>query len=353
MQSVGIFVKNLTSGGAEKQAVLLARTLSKEVKTHFIVFNADKVHEKYLTRLKEDSNISIALFSGGHISRFNQFVRYIRTNRIDILFSYLAAANLYACLVGKLTHTKVYTGLRNVDLPWKKRLVDRLLTNHFATGTIVNCFTGKQNFVRHGFAESRLTVIPNGFENIQPYKPRMQANVVRVITVGRFHPQKDYDTALRVFAELHRKNKKTAYDIIGYGEEEEFIKNRVKELGLEASCRIFINPDNISELLDSADIYLSTSLIEGTSNSIMEAMNASLPIVATNVGDNSYLIEEGVNGYLLPIKDVEGIATKLTALVDDINLRQQMGKESLARLIRNYSVEAFRNNYMKILIQES
>ena len=40
MQSVGIFVKNLTSGGAEKQAVLLARTLSKEVKTHFIVFNA-------------------------------------------------------------------------------------------------------------------------------------------------------------------------------------------------------------------------------------------------------------------------------------------------------------------------
>lgn len=51
-------------------------------------------------------------------------------------------------------------------------------------------------------------------------------------------------------------------------------------------------------MLDKADIYLSTSLFEGTSNSIMEAMNADLPIVATNVGDNGLLVKNEINGFL-------------------------------------------------------
>ena len=124
-------------------------------------------------------------------------------------------------------------------------------------------------------------------------------------------------------------------------------------MGLESTCKIFINPDNIPELLDAADIYLSTSLIEGTSNSIMEAMNASLPIVATNVGDNPYLVEGGRNGFLLSTGDVTGLAHKMEELAKDALLRQQMGKESLNILRRNYSAEAFRNNYLKIIATES
>ena len=221
MPSIGIFVKNLTSGGAEKQAVLLARVLAPDVKVHFIVFNGDKVHEKYLLRLKEDNRIAVALFRGGHLSRFRQFVSYLKANKISMIFSYLAAANLYACIAGRLTETKVYTGLRNVDLPWKKRLVDKQLTNHFASGTIVNCHTGKDNFVRHGFRKDKLMVIPNGFENIQDYKGKAQGDMVRFITVGRFHPQKDYATAIKAFATLHKSFNNTEYYIVGYGEEEQ------------------------------------------------------------------------------------------------------------------------------------
>ena len=124
-------------------------------------------------------------------------------------------------------------------------------------------------------------------------------------------------------------------------------------MGLESTCKIFINPDNIPELLDAADIYLSTSLIEGTSNSIMEAMNASLPIVATNVGDNPYLVEEGRNGFLLAPGDVTGLAHKMEELTKNALLRLQFGKESLNILRYNYSAEAFRNNYLKIIATES
>lgn len=348
MKSIGIFVKNLTSGGAEKQAVLLARVLAGYAHIHFIVFNGDKVHEKYLVHLKEDYRIAVVMFKGRHISRFIQLIKYLKANKISIIFSYLTAANFYACMAGKLSRTKVYTGLRNIDLPLKKKLADKLLTNYFAAGTIVNCYVGKKNFIRHGFSKNKLTVIPNGFENIQAYREKLPSNKIRIITVGRFHPQKDYETAIKSFAKLHKACENTEYYIVGYGDEEQNIRNLVKELGLEAVCKIFINPNNISELLNSSDIYLSTSLIEGTSNSIMEAMNAALPIVATNVGDNIYLIENGVNGFLLPTKDICGLTEKLTKLSGDTQLRKRMGKESLNRLWKNYSVETFRNNYLKI-----
>ena len=70
------------------------------------------------------------------------------------------------------------------------------------------------------------------------------------------------------------------------------IRNWVKENDLENIINIYLNPDNVQKFISTADIYFSTSIFEGTSNSIMEALNWSLPVVATNVGDNEYLIKK-------------------------------------------------------------
>lgn len=353
MQTIGIFVKNLTSGGAEKQAVLLAKTVADACRVHFIVFNGDKVHTKYLDSLKENVRVSVVMFKGGHFSRFLQLVKYIKAYKINVIFSYLTAANFYASIAGLITGVNVYTGLRNVDLPRKKRIVDRFLTNHLVVGTVVNSYMGYENFVRHGFLKKKLFVIANGFENIKFYKTKAFSDTVKIITVGRFHLQKDYGTALNAFARLHVNNKNTEYLIVGYGSEEQMIRERIKELNLDTVCKVLINPDNIPELLDSADVYLSTSLIEGTSNSIMEAMNAALPVVATNVGDNSYLVENGRNGYVLPVKDVEGIAGKLIELTENISLRQSMGRESQNILREKYSLKVFRESYLNLITEEA
>ena len=60
---IAIFVKNLTSGGAEKQSVLLAKALSDRYETHYIIFNGEKVHQKYMDMLMGDSKIHIQYFS--------------------------------------------------------------------------------------------------------------------------------------------------------------------------------------------------------------------------------------------------------------------------------------------------
>lgn len=350
-KTIAIFVKNLASGGAEKQSVLLAKAMTDTYDVHYIIFNGKHIHQKYLDMLHEDTNVKIVTFNGGLPSRFKQLIRYIKNNHIGYIFSYLTAANMFACLAGRLTEAKVITGLRNAELPWTKHIADRFFTNHLADLTVCNCYSGKENFCAHGFSDKKIDVIPNCFEHIAPYKEKHVHNEVRVITVGRFVAQKDYETAIKAIRLTAEQCHELRFIIVGYGELEQQIRTWTKQYDIENITTIYINPNNISQLLDEADIYLSTSLFEGTSNSIMEGMNANLPIVATNVGDNDRLVEPKKNGYLHPIMDYSGISKSLILLCKDIELRKVMGIASNTILREEYSTETFRKRYNTIIEQ--
>jgi len=349
MKDIAIFVKNLTSGGAEKQSVLLAKTLSGYYQIHYIIFNGSKIHQKYMDLLKEDPRIQIQSFIGGHLSRYNEFVTYLQKNNIHVIFSYLTAANFYACMAGRKVNAKVFTGLRNAQLPLLKCWADRLLTNSFAEKAISNSYSGKENFITKGFKSEKIIVIPNCFEHIKDYTQKKRKDKVHIITVGRFVPQKDYETAIHAIAELKKTYDNIVFDIVGYGNMETQVRKWIRQYVIDDITTIYINPNNIAELLDQADIYISTSLFEGTSNSIMEAMNADLPIVATNVGDNGQLVQNQKNGFVTNKKDWKDIASKLAILIDNEELSLNMGKQSKLYLSNNYSVEQFRKSYLSIL----
>lgn len=350
-KNIAVFVKNLTSGGAEKQAVLLAKSLAGDYEMHYVIFNGNKVHKKYLDLLCEDKRIHITSFHGSHAGRFSQLVSYIKENNISLIFSYLTAANLYACLAGIRTRAKVVTGIRNAELPFGRRIADRFLTNFFANKTVVNCYSGYTKFISQGFKSEKLVVIPNCFENISPYNEKhKEDDKIHIITVGRFVAQKDYPTAIKAVSQAYTDCDKLWFDIVGYGEKEAEIRNVVKENGIENCTTIHINPDNIPELLKRASIYLSTSLFEGTSNSIMEGMNANLPIVATDVGDNCKLVRDRVNGYLETTGDVNAISKAIVNLYHNPDLCNRMAKVGKNNLEENYSVETFRKRYIELIM---
>lgn len=349
-KNIAVFVKNLTSGGAEKQAVLLAKALAGDYEMHYIIFNGRKVHKKYLDLLHEDVRVHIVSFQGGHLSRFRQFVSYLKANNIDMIFSYLTAANLYACMAGRITGAKVFTGLRNAELPLGRRIADRIFANHYAVKGVVNCFSGYNKFVSQGFNGEKLVVIPNCFENISPYTEKRNTDgKIHVITVGRFVAQKDYSTAIKSVSLAYKECVDLWFDIVGYGEQETMVRNLIDACGISGCTTVHINPDNIPQLLQQASIYLSTSLFEGTSNSIMEGMNANLPVVATDVGDNYKLVQNGVNGFLEKVGNVESIAKAIIMLYHDGDLRKRMAIAGKNNLEENYSVEIFRKRYMNLI----
>lgn len=348
-KTIAVFVKNLTSGGAEKQAILLAKALVDDYDVHFIILNGDKLHQKYLDLLKEEERVKVVMFKGGHLKRFVSLIKYLKENRVDAIFSYLTAANAYACIASLFHRMKVFTGLRNAELPPFKRLADMLMTNIFADMAVANCYSGKNNFSRQGFRKSKIEVIPNCFEHIMPYMGKENNGPIHIITVGRFVAQKDYETAIKSISLVLKVDNNIHFDLVGYGELEEEIRFWLKKYNIVNETTVYINPSNIPELLDKADVYLSTSLFEGTSNSIMEGMNANMPIVCTDVGDNSYLVKDNYNGFLVSVKNSVKLADGVLKLIKDARLRSLMGINSKQHLQENYSVEIFKEKYIRLL----
>lgn len=350
MENIAIFIPTIGSGGAEKQATLLAEILSHSFQVHFIVYYGDlNASASNLQRLQVPK-IAMHFLKGGHFKKIAEFHEILKSNNIQTVFNYLTFCDFVGSIVEKITGVKrIYNGIRNSELPRSKCMMEKIVHNTIVTGTIFNCNSGAKAFSRKGFDVQKNIVIPNCYSPISEECVRTEKLVKRIITVGRFVEQKDYFTALNVIAELKKVRQDFAFDIVGYGHLEYQIRDWIKQLAIEDVVSIHINPKNIPELLMNADIYLSTSLFEGTSNSIMEAMNYSLPVVATNVGDNYCLIDNTVTGFLNDIADVQGLASSIQRLLDNYKLRVDMGIRANRKLSVYYSKSTFTEKYLNLL----
>lgn len=350
--NTAILIPTLKQGGAEKQAALLAATLTKHHHVDiFLLYGIDSIAPQN-KKIIDQANVTIHSLSGGMISKLFRLKREFKTRKIDIIFNYLTSCNVVGAIAGRMAGVRrIYGGIRNTSLEWHKHIADMLTHNLISTGTIYNCHSGLTHFTSKGFRKRNNIVIPNGFIDIAEPIVRKDRDIKHIVTAGRFVPQKDYKTLIRTIAHLKTLRNDFVMDIIGYGEEEQNIRLWVNEFGVEQNVNIYIKPDNVQDIIRNADIYLSTSLFEGTSNSIMEAMNWSLPIVATNVGDNDHLIVEGVNGMLHPIGDYIGMAHSIATLLSRSEIRNQYGKCSNDTLRSKYSMEVFETRYLELIKQ--
>jgi glycosyltransferase involved in cell wall biosynthesis len=243
-------------------------------------------------------------------------------------------------------------GIRNERLPYYKFLFEKWAHNSLNNASIFNNYSAKDKFIKRGFRADKIFVIHNAIEIPKPsMSAKNERSNIRVVTVSRFVEQKDFRTALKSFKKLLDKTsgKSIHYYILGYGPLETDINSFAVNLNIKDKIKILINPKDIPEILKDCDIYLSTSLFEGLSNSIMEAMVAGLPVVATDVGDNRYLIEEGSNGYLVPCKAIDMIADRLKLLAESEETRKKFGEFSQIRIREEFSQRNLIENYLKVI----
>lgn len=347
MKRVSILLSTIDSGGAEKQAVLLATLLAKHTEVNLIVLYGDHTEYKRNIDLLAESTVKVHKLIGNMFFKLRRIKSIIKESETEVLLNYLTMPDFVGALVGRMCGIRVYNGIRNSRMPKSKMLIEKIAHNLLATGTIYNCYSGADYFGNHGFRRKKNIVIPNCFSDIEETIIRPDHKVKTIITVGRFDPQKDYETLIKSVARLSRNDFRLC--IVGYGILEEQIRTWVKEYNIENMTDIYIKPNNVPELERNADIYISTSFFEGTSNSIMEALNWSLPVVATNVGDNDHLVIDGENGFLHPIGDVDGLSASLCQLLDSAKLRNQMGKMSNLNLRENFSMEKFEKRYIDLI----
>jgi len=353
MKTVCILINTLLSGGAEKQSIYLAHVLSKNYNTQLIVFNGDKCDSKLLV-FADKYNILPIRLRGRFLSRL-YYLYKIFNNDVNIVFAYLPCDNLLAALIGKITGIQtVIGGVRISSLPSLKFNILRYLHNSsLLKYTIFNNYSGAKYFINKGFNPKKSVVIHNTLDNQHPIKQRVSNSRVVITTICRFAPNKDHKTALHAISKLIEKHKINPkdfiYRIVGYGRTENIIRELVKNCGLEDCVEIVINPNNVAEYFENSDIYLSTSINDGISNSIMEAMSFALPIVATEAGDNQFLVKHRVNGFLSHQKDSLTIGQFLYELIVSPSLRTKMGKESYGIIKNEFSLENFQNKYLEFM----
>lgn len=348
--NIAILIPTLKQGGAEKQATILATVLDKHHSVDLYLLYGNNSIAPQNQDLLNNSQVRLHLLDGNLKTKVLRLKREFQSKRIDILFNYLTSCDVIGGIAGRLAGVKrIYGGIRNARLEWHKMIAERFIHNHIATGTIYNCYSGAEYFGNKGFKKRKNIVIPNGFQDIAEPIIRTDKDIKHIVTTGRFVPQKDYKTMLNTIAKLKDMRQDFVMDIIGYGTEEENIQKWIEEFGIKKYINIHIKPDNVQDIVRNADIYLSTSLFEGTSNSIMEALNWSLPIVATNVGDNDRLIYDKKNGMLHSIGDAEGMAHSISELLNCIELRNKWGEKGHKILFDNFSLAAFEQKYTHLI----
>ena len=344
--AIGILMNTLDMGGAEKQSLLQAKLMGNEFDVYYFV-QKNKPQLKQHLDFIEKEKVNYIQLSGNILTRTIQLISYIKKNRIKVLFAYLTSDNLLAGFVSVFQKIKCIGGVRSSSLPVVKFYVTWFLQRYMLDYMIFNNYYGREIFIKSGFSSSKSIVIQNCINNIQKGIKRPSGKIIKILSVGRFTIQKDYLIALKAIHLLNEKSreKEIEYTIVGDGELYLQIQIWIKSLQL-SNVTIVRNPDNIEGYYKEADIYLLSSDSEGMPNSIMEALNYSLPVVSTDVGDANFLVKDDITGFLVPIKDYKLLAEKLFVLASDLNLRNAFGLSGHAILIKEFSEKTLQEKFI-------
>jgi glycosyltransferase involved in cell wall biosynthesis len=349
---IAIICKTFLKGGAEKQALILAKLLVEEGFDVVLVNWYGEMVDNRNLKFIHDNSLRYYPMSGGYLKKLSKFQKILKHDEISIIISYLTLANFISG-ISKVCNRNVISigGIRNEKLPFYKLVIEKLIHNHLNNASVFNNYSAKEKFIRKGFDPDKIYVIQNAITiDTSQSIDRISNGEIKIVTIGRFVEQKDFSTALNAFGNLVARNrdKKFTYYIVGYGPLENSIKSQAEKLNLSQKIKIIINPPDIQEILKKSDIFLSTSLFEGVSNSIMEAMATGLPIVATNVGDNKYLIKNGENGYLVPSRNIDQITDKLEYLAGSEEIRRNFGRNSVKLIEREFSKKKLIDSYLRL-----
>ena len=284
-----------------------------------------------------------------------RFYRLLRRSGYTIIHAYGFKANLAARIVGKLAGVpQIIGGLRSQYPSLKaNRLLlwlDRL-TLPLARCYVANSEAAVNHLVSQGYPSEKFRVIYNGLDP-KLYAPAdgdrrllrkryglTNEEIPSIACVARLRPGKGQETLLRALAHLPTQNYRCL--LVGDGPQRQSVERLARELNLGDRVKFLgaRDHDEITQILQLADIFVLPSRWEGMPMAIMEAMAAGLPVIATDVGGTGELVVHGDTGLLVRVGDVAGLAREIARLLDDPELRRRLGARGRERIVKKFSLD--------------
>lgn len=291
------------------------------------------------------------------------FIRFLRQQKVDILHSHLfgpVTGASFATFLAGIPHIGTFHDIYTVED--KKERIRYIRLSKLLGTRLVTVSQQMKEYLAGlgGFDNGALTAIVNGVDLERFSLQGGDAPAVRrarypdlglcpddvvLISVGRLEEIKGYDVLLEAFGRLDRQDPVKLL-IIGEGPCRPDMERQIDELNLRSSVMMLGQRNDVPALLNLCDFFVLASRSEGLSCSIIEAMAAGLPIVATNVGGNSELVLHGLNGYLAPAEDPEVLSIRMQSVIDDAARRRKFGEMSLQVARKQYSLDAMIRKYV-------
>ena len=199
--------------------------------------------------------------------------------------------------------------------------------------------------LQYGVLPEKASVVYSGIDS-QKIKPHQKTtyvlqNPVSLISVGRFHWKKGYHYALDAMYRLQQKGIDVHYTIIA-GEAPEEVLYQLADLGLEGSVTVLgqMPQAEVFKRMQQSDILLLPSVEEGIANVVLEAMAIGLPVICSDCGGMSEVVDHGVNGLLFPQRDVAGLAACIREMIVlPSTARQAMAYAAIAKVESQHRVD--------------
>ncbi|MFH1701752.1 MAG: glycosyltransferase [Candidatus Zixiibacteriota bacterium] len=169
-----------------------------------------------------------------------------------------------------------------------------------------------------------------------------------IANVARLAPVKNHGLLIDVFKQINRDYPQARLMIIGDGPLRDDLEQQTSLFGLSDKIKFLGDRDDVPRILPAADISTLSSLSEGISLTILEAMSCGLPVVATSVGGNPSIITNGENGYLINSGDRDNYVISLAKLIDSQELRTDMGLKARQNIIDNWSLKLMVSKYEEL-----
>ena len=336
MKKVMIYISSLNMGGAERVAYTLANQFAKNMQTTILTDTIGSNEFGGTTEFKR-VNLNYKVASNKLLRALNRFLYFFQIRKacksinpdLIISFSIECGLRIQTALIGT-TYNKIIAVRSNPAVDYKsekdiKKISNRILKNQ---GFVFQ--TAMQRDYFEDEIREKSCIILNPINDDFMSESNHQPTKKEVITVGRLTNSKDHFTLLKAYDILAGKYPDYSFIIYGDGELMQPLKELRETLIHKNQITLYGATSETRKMMQQAAVFVLSSSNEGMPNSLMEAMAMELPVVSTDCpcGGPAELIQNGKNGFLVPVGDFEKIAKSVEDYLSSPALMQMMGKEA-------------------------
>ena len=326
------FLSGLSGGGAERVVCNLA---------NYLVFNNNEVDiitigddgsyglDKRINRItllfNEERNNAIV----NSTKRIVRLLRYLWKSKRDVFVVMLPVSTIWLLRLRLFVKGKIIASERSFPTNYSTRTQKQLKRLAHKADAWIFQTEGSRQWYIDSLKGTDSTIIPNPINDAFVKPVYMGERKKQIITAGRLNKVKNHQLLLRAFSHVSKEYPDHSLVIYGEGTLKKDLISEAEHLGIKDKV-LFPGFADWGELSKDASMFVLSSDLEGMPNALMEAMALGMPCISTDCdgGGARFLIEDGVNGLLVPKNDVDAMATAMDKLLSNPDMANQLGMEA-------------------------